>query len=375
MKTSYWITGLVIILLGLIFGCYAWLACKDYCISILIGNYSAIMLIAQVYIKKIATIILLFILFKIIQSIILGKILKKIMKQLNSAEKYTRLQKLINFSLWTVFVIITLSIFIGNITALLASLGLIGFGLTFALQKPILNFVGWLTIIMKNIYSEGDRIKINGIVGDVKEIQVMNTMLDGLLENSDVVSGKIISFPNELALTSDISNYTKESNYIVNELSISITYESDYHKAIKLLKEIILKQVTKNKRKYIKKITKQKKDLNGFINKWIKTNKPAKKEEKTENQELERLKKETEQLTQELKQIEEEFIPNIRIEMLDSAIQLIAQFTCPYDEIKKNRTEINILFLDAIQNEKNIEVAYPHMEIITKNNSKDKSKK
>ncbi|MBR9705582.1 mechanosensitive ion channel [Candidatus Pacearchaeota archaeon] len=271
---------------------------------------------------------------------------------------------MIGFGLWTVFVLISLSILISNVTALIASLGLVGFGLTFALQKPILNFVGWLVLIFKRIYSEGDRIRIGSISGDVKEIQVMNTVLDGLLENSNLLSGKIVTFPNELVLTSDVENYTKESNYIREELSISITFESNYHKAVKLLKEIITVHVRKNKEKYIKKVAKKTNEVNVFINKMLKSKGKTKKQQVENDIEAERLKKEKEQMENELKDIDKEFIPKIRVELLDSSIQLIAQFLTPYNHIKKNRTEINLAFLDAIRKEKDIEIAYPHMQVI-----------
>ncbi|MFH1641894.1 MAG: mechanosensitive ion channel domain-containing protein [Nanoarchaeota archaeon] len=350
---------------SILIGCYLWFGCKDYCVHLFISNYSSIVQGFLTYIKKALIILFMFVFFKTIQLVFIRNILRKIMQKIGTIERYNSISKITNFGLWTIFVFMAFSTLIGNITALIASLGLVGFGLTFALQKPILNFVGWLTIIFKDIYHEGDRIKINNVIGDVKEIQIMNTIVEGLLESSDVLSGKTISFPNELILSTDVQNYTKDSNYIVNELSISITYESDYHKAMNILREIIITQVTKNKQKYIKKLTKQKMQLNGMITRWLDPNKTSKEEdEKKEELEIERIKHEKESLENDLKSIGAEFIPLIRIEMLDSAIQLIAQFKSPYNEIKENRTVINIAFLDAIKKETNIEVAYPHMQLV-----------
>jgi esterase/lipase len=73
--------------------------------------------------------------------------------------------------------------------------------------------------------------------------------------------------------------------------------------------------------------------------------------------------------------LEEEFKPKIRIELASSSILLIAQFLTPYDQVKKNRTKINVAFLDAIAKRKDIRVAYPHVQLIyDKNNRKDKKK-
>ena len=56
------------------------------------------------------------------------------------------------FFVWFIIILLSLSIIFKNFATLIASLGLIGFGITFALQKPILNFVGWLTILTKRHY-------------------------------------------------------------------------------------------------------------------------------------------------------------------------------------------------------------------------------
>lgn len=361
---NIWKYGLISIGLLIIIGCYLWLTCREYCITRLFENKDLILASIWIVIKKIVLVFALFILFKIINYLI-DKSLKFFMNHGGTHEKYLTVRKLSSFALWAVFIFFVISIFIGDITVLLASLGLVGFGLTFALQKPILNFVGWLVILFKNLYSEGDRIKINNVVGDVKEIQVMNTIVEGLLESSDVLSGKTISFPNELVLSTDVQNYTKDSNYIVNELKISITYESDYVKAIKLLKGIITVQIENNKAAYKKKMNKHKTKLNSIIGNWTKV-KNSKLENKEELIKIEKIKNEKEQLENNLKELEEEFKPLIKIEMRDSAIELVAQFKCPYNEIKKNRTAINLKFLDSIKKEADIEIAYPHLQLVQK---------
>ncbi|MBU1975584.1 MAG: mechanosensitive ion channel family protein [Nanoarchaeota archaeon] len=313
---------------------------------------------------KLVIVFVLFICFKILVSILKSVFFSRFIKKLDDEGKVENMFKLLRFSAWAMFFIISLSILVGNLGALLTSLGLIGFGLTFALQKPILNFVGWFTIIIKGIYREGDRIQVGEMRGDVIDIQLMNTVLEQLLETSDIKSKKILTFPNEFVLTSEVINYTKNENYIREELKISITYESDYHKAVHLLKSIIIDLIKMNKKKYIKKVKAKQMKIDGFlkdISKFSKKPVPRIKEE------VERLEKDKQDLADELKHVEEmddEFRPRIRVEMADSCIILIAQFLTPYREIKKNRTAINLAFMDAIKKEKNIEIAYPHMELV-----------
>lgn len=322
--------------------------------------------ILTAYLDKVIYIVFLFVIFKILDIIFLKYLLKKFFKTLAIDERYSRIIKLLNFIWWTLFVFVAISIMTKNIIAVLASLGLIGFGITFALQKPILNFVGWLTLILKGAYSEGDRIRINKIRGDVKEIQVMNTVLEGLLESSDVPSGKLITFPNELILTTDVENYTKTSNYIVEEVHLSITYESNYHRAVELLRSIILDQIQKNRPNYIKRIKSHERRLNYFISNLLSKKRIGEKEEKNLEEQAVKLEKEKEKIQTDLKEIEDEFKPKIRINLTDSAIELTAQFITPYNQIIKNRTEIYTAFLDAIKKENDIEIAYPHLEIVKK---------
>ena len=264
---------------------------------------------------------------------------------------------------WGFFVLLTAFFLFKNIDALITSLGLVGLGLSFALQKPVLNLVGWLTIVTKDIYSEGDRIKIGGIRGDVKEIQVMNTVLYGLLETSDNRNQKLVTIPNELVLTSDVENYTKNSNYLLEELKISITYESDYKKAMNLLDSIITTHLKSNIKAYITNEKKKKLKLGSFLKELSQKDKPVLKTEKN----ADAIQKEIDDIQKEIDKLEEkgdDFKPKIRLEMSDSSLILIAQYLTPYNQIKKTRTEINLEFLDAIKKDKNIEVAYPHMELV-----------
>lgn len=178
------------VLLAIILGCAAWFSCREYCVTFFYNNYNLIISKLFLFLRKLVLILFLFILFKLLQRFFIEKLLRNVAIKTKVYANYEGLLKLLNFGLWTIFFVVVLSIFIGNLTAIVASFGLIGFGLTFALQKPILNFVGWLTIISKRIYAEGDRIKIGAVVGDVVEIQVMNTILDGILDNLMFQVGK-----------------------------------------------------------------------------------------------------------------------------------------------------------------------------------------
>lgn len=307
-------------------------------------------------------VLLLFIFFKLLFYVVVSFFYDALIQKFVSNQRYMRTRKLLVFGWWAVFGVFSLFIVVEDAATLIASAGLVGLGLTFALQKPIMNFVGWLTIVFQNVYSEGDRIKIGEVRGDVIEIQIMNTVLNGLLETGDLPSHKVVTIPNELVLITDVENYTKDSNYVLEELTISVTYESDYKKALKVLERVIQKTIAKNLRAYIKKKEQEKLRINKLLDTFVHKSGRSKLEKEGDDIETE---------LEKLSKLSEEFKPKIRLEMADSSIELVARFLTPYDQIKRARSLINVGFLDAIKEHDDIEVAYPHVQLVLDDSSKD----
>jgi len=285
-------------------------------------------------VPQFVALIILFFVFRLLFRIVKASVVKVnsfFLKQTRSKN----LLKLVKIVRRFLYILLAISIVFHNIGALITSLWLVWLWLTFALQKPILNSVWWLTITFKDIYSEWDRIKIDGILWDVEQIQLMNTVLHSVLDNADARNHKIVTIPNELILSSSVENYTKGSNYILEELHISITYESDYHKAIEILDKIAKDHLIKIK-KHIKTYQQNRETLFQTLDIKKKLfSKTEKKKPQIENRELESLDR-----------ITKTFSPKIKAELSDSAILLLVQFVSPYDKIKRNRTDINLAFLD-----------------------------
>ena len=158
--------------------------------------------------------------------------------------------------MWIFILFITFSLLFKQVGSLITSLGLIGFGITFALQKPILNFVGWLTIVFNQTYKLGDVVSMNNINGRVYDIRVMYTNVAELNSIGDP-TGKSTSIPNEFVLTSPVTNFTKGTNYVWDEIVIYLTYQSNWKKAFKIAKEIVQDYYNKNIMKGVKKAFKE----------------------------------------------------------------------------------------------------------------------
>jgi small-conductance mechanosensitive channel len=123
----------------------------------------------------------------------------------------------------------------------LFSLGVVGFAVTFALQQPLFSLIGWLYIMVKRPYQVGDRVAIEGSKGDVVEVDFLVTTLweiNGDLVSSNQPSGRIITLPNSVVLSSHVKNYTREDfPFVWNELSIQVAYETDLEYAQDLMRE------------------------------------------------------------------------------------------------------------------------------------------
>ena len=114
---------------------------------------------------------------------------------------------------------------------LLFSLGVVGFAVTFALQQPLFSLIGWVYIVVKRPYRVGDRVTIEGSRGDVVEVDFFVTTLweaGGDLVSTNQPSGRTITLPNSVVLSSHVHNHSWEGfPYVWNELAIQVSYETD----------------------------------------------------------------------------------------------------------------------------------------------------
>ncbi|KYK25594.1 MAG: mechanosensitive ion channel protein MscS [Candidatus Proteinoplasmatales archaeon SG8-5] len=140
--------------------------------------------------------------------------------------------------------IVLVSIWLENTQNLLVAYGLIGAGIAIALQDFFKNFVGGILILVNKIYSVGDRIDINNRTGDVIDIGVFYTTLMEIKEwvAGDQATGRLTVIPNGFVLSGTVSNYTKDHNFIWDEISIPITYDSDWKLAQQLFMDIATKE-------------------------------------------------------------------------------------------------------------------------------------
>ena len=168
------------------------------------------------------------------------KILKK--RIADVAIRY-KAQKGIEIIGYVLIVILILLFFtVKNLEDYTVIIGLFTAGITFTLQELILSIAGSFYIFFVRVYKPGDRIEINGIKGDVIDIDSIYTTLMEMGEwvSSDNYSGRIVKISNAFVFKGPIKNYSMDFPFVWDELNVLITYESDRE----LAKKVILDQAS-----------------------------------------------------------------------------------------------------------------------------------
>lgn len=165
------------------------------------------------------------------------KILRKKMPE--TAARY-KSQKSVEFVGYFFLIILTISYFTGNIKDFTLAIGLLSAGIAVTLQEIILSVAGSIYILIIKLYSPGDRIEINGIKGDVIDIDsVYTTMMEiGEWVNSDNYTGRIVKITNSYVFKGPIYNYTQDFPFIWDEISLPIHFESDLEMAKNLVLQV-----------------------------------------------------------------------------------------------------------------------------------------
>jgi len=169
-------------------------------------------------------------------------------KYFSQNENYYMTNKVINFIVVFMIVIVVLFSYIDNVSYLVTILGFASAGIAIALKDWFMSIFGWLVIVTSGSIHVGDRIKVtrDGVqtVGDVLDISLFKiTIREDITLTSYTVNrrtGRIFFIPNNYVFSEMIANYTHSGLRTVwDGIDITITYDSNYKKAQHIAKEIL----------------------------------------------------------------------------------------------------------------------------------------
>lgn len=209
-----------------------------------------------------------------------------------------------------------------SLTALGVSAGFLGAALGWSLQTPITGVAAWLMILIKKPFQPGDRVIIDGIQGDVYDITLTHVFLEefGGTTTGEERSGRFIMIPTSTLFSAKIINYTLNDEYILKEVPVSITYESNLDRSIELCTKAALKH-TKSA---------------------VKGKKAA---------------------------------PVVRAEFQDSCIILHVKYFVPVRDATAIASAITTEIHHAIAKTRDVEIAYPHLQLLTQEKTPSKHKR
>lgn len=267
--------------------------------------------------ELIIVLIVAFIIFRVILRIIKRYLLKHVKTKKQTTNVLTFID-LLNFIFIIFLIIIAITTYYGNLGELGFIAGLLTVALGWALQKPISGVVGWLILVIKKPFVIGDRIVISGIKGDVSNITLTHIFLyeiGGTIEGEEQ-SGRTVMLPTSVIFDEEVINYTEKDEIILDEVKVSITYESDLEKAEKITVESVKKIMMPHRLDYPKRLDQE---------------------------------------------------PHNRIKFEDSGINLTVRYKSLARKRNQITTDITREIFNRIIKEKNVEIAYPHTEVVFRN--------
>ena len=144
--------------------------------------------------------------------------------------------KIVNFIVFIVGVLLILYFMGFDLTAVLSGLGIGGFAVALAAKDSLANFFGTLSILLSDVFSQGDWIVIDGNEGVVVEIGLRVTTLR-------TFDNALIAIPNATLANKDVKNWNKRRLGRRIKMSLGVKYDSssqDIQNAIKDIKNMLM---------------------------------------------------------------------------------------------------------------------------------------
>ncbi|MDX4051046.1 mechanosensitive ion channel [Aliarcobacter skirrowii] len=195
-------------------------------------------------VEKILDILLIIFIFFVV-TFLVKLALKKYFLQ---SENYYIVNKVINFTLFILIVMVLLFSYIDNVAYLVTILGFASAGIAIALKDWFMSIFGWMVIVTSGFIQVGDRIRVTK--GDVETVgDVLDISLFKITVKEDVTlvsymknrrAGRIFFVPNNYIFSELIANYShSELKTVWDGVDITLTFDSNHKKAQKIIREIL----------------------------------------------------------------------------------------------------------------------------------------
>lgn len=136
------------------------------------------------------------------------------------------------YLIWTAGILIALREVDIEVTAFIASLGIVGLAVALAARTVLSNVLAGITLTADRNFRVGDRIQVGDYIGDVLEINLHKTVIR-------TRDNEIVLIPNDVLGKEVIINHMLPEQITRIEMTIGIAYDADLDRATAILQEIL----------------------------------------------------------------------------------------------------------------------------------------
>ncbi len=144
--------------------------------------------------------------------------------------------KITNFLIMIFGLLLILQLAGANLTTVLSGLGIGGFAVALAARESLSNFFGTLSILLSDVFSQGDWIVVDGKQGVVVEIGLRVTTLR-------TFDNALIAIPNSILANQDVQNWSRRQIGRRMKLNLRIKYGAkaeDISSSVTQIREMLL---------------------------------------------------------------------------------------------------------------------------------------
>lgn len=169
--------------------------------------------------------------------IVRSVVLRTVRSRVEGGSGYFRTKKWVAYVATIIAVVGLVQIWFGGGGGLTTYLGILSAGIAIALASVLENLAGWVFIVTRRPFRVGDRVEVEGRSGDVVDIRAFRfSMLEiGNWVDADQSTGRLVHVPNGKVFSTPVANYTEGFPYIWEELSVLVTFESDWKAAERIV--------------------------------------------------------------------------------------------------------------------------------------------
>jgi small-conductance mechanosensitive channel len=190
----------------------------------------------------------LFIILIVLMVYLADRTIDRRLAEMGQGTRLHTLRAVIRFAVQAVGVLLILFVIAGAPQQTTTFLGLATAGITVAMKDFIVAFFGWFVLMGKNGLRVGDWVEIDGVAGEVVEINLLRTVLleTGNWTETGHPTGRKVAFVNNYAIEGHFFNFTTSGQWMWDELQITVPPNKDPYPLLDSIQATVAKETETN---------------------------------------------------------------------------------------------------------------------------------